>query len=524
MTADTATVIALRLQTRRLEALNRIARTIASDFDLECVMQTVTDEATAAIGAKYGAFFYNVVNAAGESYVLYTLSGASRDAFDKIGLPRNTALFAQTFTGTAVIRSDDIRSDPRYGHNAPHFGMPKGHVPVASYLAVPVVSRSGEVLGGLFFGHDEAGMFSAEGQELAEAIAAHAATAIDNARLLRAAKEDTATRNRAQESASWLAAIVQSSDDAILSKDLNGIITSWNDGAERLYGYTSSEVIGKPVSILIPEDRQDEEPRILERLRRGERIEHYETVRRRKDGSLLDISLTVSPVRNPDGAIIGASKIARDITDRKRAEEQQSLLIREMNHRIKNLFTLATGVVTLSARTAETPAALAAAIRERLMALARTHDLILPQLAATDPQVKTATTLAALLESILLPYRDGAIDRMWINGGEDIIVGAHALANLALLLHEFATNAAKYGALSLPEGQLTIEIAHKDGEVELIWTERNGPAIAAAPDTLGFGSRLERGVQNQLKARVERDWQPHGLVIRFTVPYAALAS
>ena len=145
-----------------------------------------------------------------------------------------------------------------------------------------------------------------------------------------------------------IAAIVESSDDAILTKDLQGVITSWHRGAERLFGYTAQEVIGKPVTILIPAERHHEEPMILARIRDGERIDHYDTVRRRKDGSLVDISLTVSPIRNAEGEIIGASKIARDITARRRAEERQRLLLREMDHRIKNLFSLAGAVVTLS--------------------------------------------------------------------------------------------------------------------------------------------------------------------------------
>ena len=120
----------------------------------------------------------------------------------------------------------------------------------------------------------------------------------------------------------WLSAIIESADDAIISKTLDGIITSWNKGAERIFGYTAGEAIGQPVTILIPADHPDEEPAILARLRAGERIEHYETVRVRKDGTLVNISLTVSPIRGPDGSIIGASKIARDITDRKRAEEE----------------------------------------------------------------------------------------------------------------------------------------------------------------------------------------------------------
>src|SRR5215216_1348884 len=119
----------------------------------------------------------------------------------------------------------------------------------------------------------------------------------------------------------WLSALIDSADDAIISKTLEGIITSWNAGAQRVFGYTADEVIGKSITILIPKDHEDEEPAILARLRAGERIEHYETIRVRKDGSLIDISLTVSPIRGPDGSIIGASKIARDITDRKRTEE-----------------------------------------------------------------------------------------------------------------------------------------------------------------------------------------------------------
>src|ERR1041385_4440681 len=113
----------------------------------------------------------------------------------------------------------------------------------------------------------------------------------------------------------WLAALVESADDAIISKTLNGIITSWNKGAERIFGYTPEEVIGKSITILIPEGHDDEEPAILARLKAGERIEHYETIRVRKDGSQVDISLTVSPIIGPGGQIIGASKIARDISE-----------------------------------------------------------------------------------------------------------------------------------------------------------------------------------------------------------------
>jgi GAF domain-containing protein len=177
-------------QSERYAALNRIARVLATELDLERIVQAATDSATEISGARFGAFFYNVTDDKGESYLLYTLSGAPREAFEKFGLPRNTAVFDHTFRGLGTVRSDDIRRDPRYGDSAPHYGMPKGHLPVVSYLAVPVISRSGEVHGGLFFGHEQAGVFTAQSEEIVEALAAHAAIALDNANLFKARERE----------------------------------------------------------------------------------------------------------------------------------------------------------------------------------------------------------------------------------------------------------------------------------------------------------------------------------------------
>jgi PAS domain S-box-containing protein len=165
-----------------------------------------------------------------------------------------------------------------------------------------------------------------------------------------------------------LASLVETSEDAIITKDLNGIVTSWNKGAERIFGYEANEMIGKPISLLMPPDRPDEEPSILARLRKGQRIEHYETVRRRKTGELIDISLSVSPLSDATGKIVGASKIARDIT-------VQSLLLGEMRHRINNLFAITNSLVSLSARMSKTPTEMETAIKERLAALSRAHQL-----------------------------------------------------------------------------------------------------------------------------------------------------
>lgn len=173
----------LQRYTKKVETLNTIGKLISRSLDLQTILQKVTDAATSATEASFGAFFYNQVNENGESYMLFTLSGAERSAFESFGMPRNTAVFHPTFSGEGVVRSDDITKDPRYGKNPPHYGKPKGHLPVVSYLAVPVISQSGEVIGGLFFGHTEPARFTKDHESLVISIAAQAAVSIDNARL-----------------------------------------------------------------------------------------------------------------------------------------------------------------------------------------------------------------------------------------------------------------------------------------------------------------------------------------------------
>jgi PAS domain S-box-containing protein len=189
---------ALKQQARRLEALNRTAAALAGQLDLEALVQTVTDAGVELSGAQFGAFFYNVVNDAGESYMLYTLSGVPRSEFEKFPMPRNTKVFAPTFGGQGIVRSHDITADPRYGHSEPHRGMPQGHLPVRSYLAVPVTAAGGEVIGGLFFGHAETGRFTEEHETLLRGIAGQAAVAFDNARLFKMAEKEIEQRRAAE--------------------------------------------------------------------------------------------------------------------------------------------------------------------------------------------------------------------------------------------------------------------------------------------------------------------------------------
>ncbi|MBW8726768.1 MAG: PAS domain S-box protein [Inquilinus limosus] len=323
-------------------------------------------------------------------------------------------------------------------------------------------------------------------------------------------------RVRSERAAQQLAAIVESSEDAIVAKDLNGVITSWNRGAERLFGYTAEEVVGQPITIVIPVDRLDEEPQILARIRRGERVEHFETIRRRKDGSLVEISLMISPIRNRAGEIVGASKIARDITELKRARERQTLLLREMSHRVKNLFALAGAVTTLSARTARSPEELAEQVRNRLATLARAHELTLPDL--RREQAATPTTLEALLRTIVSPFEDQDAGRIAIAGPE-VAVGGHAVTALALLLHELVTNAAKYGALSAATGRLVIDWTVEDAILSLSWLEQDGPAVDGITKADGFGTWLvDSTVKGQLQGQIMRRWDADGLTILMTMP------
>jgi two-component system CheB/CheR fusion protein len=319
--------------------------------------------------------------------------------------------------------------------------------------------------------------------------------------------------------ASWLAAIVESSDHAIVSKTLDGTITSWNPAAQRLFAYTAEEVIGRPISILAAPDRKNEMHAILERIRRGEKVDPYETVRRRKDGSLVDISLTVSPIRDETGRIVGASKIARDITARKRVEERQRMLTAELSHRVKNLFAVVQVLAERSASKTTTAAECVEAFRGRLHALSAAHNALI----AGD---WNWASLASLVRTALEPYLSEG-DRIRLDV-QDLRLNPDFALTLALGLNELATNAAKYGALVRPTGRLTLTAgveADESGDTfRLIWQEDGGPSVNP-PATAGFGtSMLTQAIEYQHEGRVELDWRKEGLVCRLTLPLAKAAS
>lgn len=388
-------------QKRLLETLNRTAANVAAELNLERLLQMVTDVAVEITGAEFGAFFYNVVTEQGDAWQLYTISGVPRENFAKFPLPRATAVFAPTFQGAGIVRSDDITLDPRYGKNAPHKGMPEGHLPVRSYLAAPVMSRSGEALGSLLLGNSKPGVFTEHHEQLIVGVAAQAATAIDNSRL-------------------------------------------------------------------------------------------YENAQ-------------------------------REIADRRQAEEDRLVVLRELNHRVKNLFAIAAGMVTMTARTADSTAAMAKTLSGRLHALAHAHQLIRPTL-TSESQKATQTSVTVLIDRILAPHIADRQTQLHIEGPE-IPVGPNGATSLALVLHELATNAAKYGALSESGGQVSIAWRVEGEFMVLNWTERGGPAIDGEPSRKGFGADLaQMSAKGQLGGAIAYSWNSPGVEIELRASLDRLAA
>ena len=325
----------------------------------------------------------------------------------------------------------------------------------------------------------------------------------------------------------WTASIVHGAVDAIVGVDLAGTIVSWNPGAEQLFGHTGAEIVGRSIWSTVASDRHAAELDVLARVFRGEQVVPYETERRHKDGRAVQVSVAVSPVRNAEEKIIGASMISRDNDETHRAHEDQRMLVGEMSHRIRNLFAIASSVLALSARFARTPKDMATAVRSRLDALARAQDLTLPTLLATAGPSDNRATLHSLIRTIVAPYDNvghlGA-ERVTISG-PDVPINAVTVAGLALLLHEFATNAAKYGAFSTPAGRINVECRMAGDELQVTWRELGGPVLDGPAVREGFGSMLARAtVKQQLGGTILREWNPEGLTIKLVVPLSRLSA
>ena len=457
-----------REETQISDALLRVGMALASEHDLHALIQGVTDAATALVGAQLGSFFYNVVDDAGGAYMLYTLSGVPREAFAGFPMPRNTAIFGPTFAGEGLVRLMDVTEDPRYGQSAPYFGMPQGHLAVRSYLAVPVISRSGAVIGGLFFGHADPGVFTERAEQIVVAIAAQAAIAVDNAQLLR----DT------QAAEARFRSLFAQVPDAILIADAAGKYLDANPAATALLAYTHDELLSLSVSDIVAADREWTQEEYAQFTASG--VWRDELDVRRKDGGLVPVEVQATAVDLPGGTLY--LSVLRDISSRRRYEREQRDFIAMVAHDLKNPLTAIKGYVQLmqrrgsySAQNVTTVAAQANRLErliDDLRDVVRTDaDRIVLAYGETD---LTALARAAVEEmQTLNPAHD-----IRLEAPTDPVVGSWDAGRIEQVLGNLLTNAVKYS----PEGGEIVVRIENAGDMARVSITDQG--IGVLPEAL----------------------------------------
>lgn len=501
---------------RAIQAINETAALIAANLELDAFVQTVVDLAVELTGAEFGAFFYNVVDDAGEALSLYSLSGADRSAFSSYPHPRATPVFEPTFNGTCVVRSADIMADPRYGQWAPHHGMPAGHLPVRSYLAVPVKSRSGDVIGGLFFGHAEPGRFADWHERVAVGISHHAAVGIDNAHLYERAKGEIsrreATEVQLRDTERRLHAVLNNASVSIFLMNEVQHCVYMNAAAERLTGFTLDEVQGRPLHDVIHHTRPDGTPFPLKECAidrafpenantRGEEVFVH------KSGRFYPVAFTASPVHDEKAKVVGTIIEVRDISEEKKVEDARELLMREVDHRARNVMAVVQSLVRLTK--APDLESYTSILSGRINAMARAQTLL------ANRQWEDGSLGDIVRDELtaLCPKEQVSAD------GPPVALSPEKVQPLSMLLHELATNASKYGACSRAEGKVNVTWTCSDGWVHLIWHETGGPATST-PRSEGFGTTLMSSLASQLKGRIVRSWRLEGLVFNLSIPLA----
>jgi PAS domain S-box-containing protein len=320
---------AMKRKNLQLESLNKISKTISSRLKLDELVQEVTDITTGLVGADFGAFFYNMKNEKGEYFTLYTISGAPKEAFSNFPMPRNTEVFKPTFEGTATVISDDILKDPRYGKSSPYYGMPEGHLPVRSYLAVPVVSPNEEPIGGLFFGHHNPGVFDSKIIPLIEGIASQSAIAIENARLY-TEKELSETNFRM---------LAESIPQMVAVLDSHGQLEYVNKRWHEYTGLTFEDAKhGKARELVHPDDLEEFLSKREDSLNTGKNFE-YEFRLKRQDGKYKWHLTRMAPITDQENNIVKWVSATTDIDDQKKAEEKKDEFMGIASHELKTPLT-----------------------------------------------------------------------------------------------------------------------------------------------------------------------------------------
>lgn len=503
---------ALADEIRKAQTLARVTEAVASSTDIGACVQGVIDGAREISGAAYGAFFHNVAEAGGEAFRLYRFSGASAEAFESFPMPPRTEFFVPTADGKGVVRSDDITSDPRYGRNAPRQDASQSRLPVRSYLAIPVANRRGEVLGGLFFGHPEPGRFSPRDETLLVGLGAQVAATIDSIKLNTEAMTELDHRRKAEERLKFAL-----DSGRMGSWDLDVATRAYeaSDLCKVNYGRRPDETFtfADLVATIHPEDR----PRILAAIeaaiREGADYDvEYRVVHPNGDLRWLHARGRAAQTAD-DGGVRRLAGVSLDITERKRAEERQKLLVNELNHRVKNSLATVQSIAAQTLRSVAAPEFFRDAFETRLIALSQTHDLL----------TRESWAGASLREvfDVELHAMAGE-DRVGFDYEADVRLNPKAAVALGMGIHELTTNAVKYGALSVPDGRVAVTWSVEDGVLRLTWTESGGPPVKP-PARRGFGARLlERGLAAELSGGVELTYDAPGLICEMALPLRAL--
>lgn len=472
------TEAALRTTLEENQKLHEIGNAFAADLNLEPLLQKITDVATAVTRAKFGAFFYNALNEEGEAYTLYTISGVPRSAFEKFPMPRNTAVFEPTFRGQSPVRSDDITKDPRYGKNAPHRGMPEGHLPVVSYLAVPVVSGTGEVIGGLFFGHEKPGIFDAHAEDLAVGIAAQAAVALDNTRMVEGLRRSARALKASEQQFRELA---DSMPQIVWATRPDGYTDYYN---RRWYDFTGfpegqgGDESWKP--ILHPEDLQYTVECWYQAVRSGRPYEIRYRWLDRKTGRYRWHLGRALPIRDETGAIVRWFGTSTDIDDLVRAEgalreaaERKDEFLAMLGHELRNPLAPVKTALDILELPDTTPAEcgeLRNMIRRQIRHLTRIVDDLLDVARISRGKVllrKEPVDLVELVQTAVADYRvsihasglglnmEIPSAPLWVEGDP---------TRICQIISNLLQNAAKF---SESDGQVQVRLEQQDGHARL---------------------------------------------------------
>jgi PAS domain S-box-containing protein len=566
----------LREESRTLEILNRVGTAVAAELDLSRAVQVVTDAATELTGAAFGSFFYNVHDETRGSYMLYSLSGAPKETFASLPMPRNTAVFGPTFQGEGIVRLDDVTVDPRYGLSAPFHGMPAGHPPVRSYLAAPVISRTGEVLGGLFFGHPATGVFTARAERIVSGIAAQAAIAIDNARLYQAAQTEIAERAKAEralldlnetlelrvsEALADRDRLWELSEDLLAIASFDGTLLRISPSWYRTLGYPLQWLLSHSFLELIHPDEVAGVNDRLERLRRTGVPVRYENRLKRSDGTWRWIAWTLSL----DPATELFHGVGRDVTtDRETTEalrntEEALRMAQKMEsigkltggvaHDFNNLLQVIGGNLQLLARDVAGVEKAEQRVRNALAGVARGANLAAQLLAfgRRQPLAPKVVNLGRFIRGLDDMFRralgDGIEIETVVSGGLwNTLIDPFQVENALLNLAINARDAMKgHGKLTMEAGNASLDDAYAQRNAEvtpgqyvmLALTDTGGgmlpevrerafePFFTTKPEGQGTGLGLSMvyGFVKQSGGHVKIYSEPgHGTTVRIYLP------